>query len=295
MELYQLYYFKTVARTQNFRQAAVQLAISQPALTKAIHKLEQDVGMELFDRIHKSVRLNYYGQEFLKSVDHIIRELENGVRSIQQLRNPEQGFIRLGFIQTLGISIVPQILSAFVARYPQIHIEIVQAGIKGCFDLIEANDIDVSIVSTYTPIQQIEWHPLVVEELYGYCSQHHPLAGQSAINLSELQDFPFIGYHPSISMHHTLKDWCKAAGFTPTIAFEGIDVPTMAGLISANLGIGILPPYIGIEALPLHKFKVTNIACTREIGIAACDPRYRSKSSELFITFAKHYFQQSND
>ena len=291
MELYQLYYFKAVAQTENFRQAAMHQSDSQPALTKAIHKLEQEIGVELFDRINKSVRLNYYGKEFLKRVDNVIVELESGVRTIQQLCDPEQGFIRLGFIQTLGISVVPHILSAFIEKYPNIQIQLVQKGIKECFELIESNKIDISIVSAYMPIDNIEWHPLITEELYGYCNKNHPLARVKEVNLEALKEYSFIGYHPSISMHSVLKEWCKEAGFQPKIAFEGIDVPTIAGLVSANLGIGILPAYIGIDAHQLHRFKIKNVSCTREIGIAACNEHFRSRSSNLFIDFAKDYLK----
>lgn len=112
MEWQQLEYFRVVARLEHFGQAARELAISQPALSRSISKLEEELGVTLFDRMGRSVYLNSFGRVFLERVEKGLTEIAMGVQEIQHLKNPYTGTVALGFLQTLGITILPEILPA---------------------------------------------------------------------------------------------------------------------------------------------------------------------------------------
>ncbi len=291
MEMHQLRYFQIIAKTQNYHQAADLLNVSQPALTKAIHKLEAELGVTLFDRIGRNIRINQNGELFLKRVTSSLQELKLGINELHQLQNPKHGIIRIAFIQTLGTSIVPILLSAFRKSYPNVKIKLFQDTIQGCLNRIDNEDVDLSIIGVYGPIIGKQWLTLESERLYGYCSAIHPLQQTHHINLCELQEEAFIGYAPNLSMHDIFINWCKEAGFIPQIAFEGSDVPTIAGLVSANLGIAIMPTYIGIEAANLHRFVIEDPICSREIVIAWHDVKPSSPSTTLFIEFVKKFYK----
>ena len=124
MEWQRLEYFQTLARVQHMTRAAEQLSISQPALSRSIASLEGEIGVPLFDRQGRTIILNRYGTMFLERVNRIMNEMSDGLNDIQQLINPEQGEITLGFLHTLGTSTVPNIIRAFHDQYPQIIIPI---------------------------------------------------------------------------------------------------------------------------------------------------------------------------
>src|SRR5579875_2690206 len=121
MELHQLAYFRTVARTQHFTQAAEQLAISQPALSRAIANLEQELGIPLFDRRGRSVVLNSYGKAFLQYVDQAVQSLAEGKEKIEELLGQAEGTVSLAFLHTLGVHIVPELIGAFHKLHPDVR------------------------------------------------------------------------------------------------------------------------------------------------------------------------------
>src|SRR5690349_12115287 len=120
MELQQLKYFQTVARLQHFTRAAEELYISQPSLSRSIARLEEELGAPLFDREGRQVRLNRLGQTFLKRVERVFNELEVGQRELQDLIGPEKGLVAVAFLHTVGVRLLPLLLSAFRAEHPNI-------------------------------------------------------------------------------------------------------------------------------------------------------------------------------
>ena len=120
MEWEQLEYFQTLARIQHVTKAAETLSITQPALSRSIVRLENHLGVPLFDRQGRSIKLNKYGEIFLKTVDSMIREYTEGKEEIQSLLKPDQGEVSLGFLHTLGTTIVPNLIGTFKDNYPTV-------------------------------------------------------------------------------------------------------------------------------------------------------------------------------
>ena len=115
--MHQLRYFQAIAKTKNYNHAANLLHVSQPALTKAIHKLEDELGVPLFNRIGRSIEISVYGEKFLGFVEESLLLLDRGVKELQSLKDPLQGTIRLAFLQTIGTTILPGILRSFKENY----------------------------------------------------------------------------------------------------------------------------------------------------------------------------------
>src|SRR5579875_1786359 len=113
MEWHQIQYFQMVAETEHFTRAAEILSISQPALSRAISKLEEELGVQLFDRTGRNIVLNKYGKMFLQRVERSIQEIELGKQEIHDMIHPDHGTISLSFLHSLGISFIPGILKGF--------------------------------------------------------------------------------------------------------------------------------------------------------------------------------------
>ena len=235
MDLLQLKYFQVVAQLEHMTRAAEQLAIAQPSLSQSIAKLEEDLGVPLFERQGRRIRLNQFGKVFLKRVERVFLELEEAKREISDLAGLEQGLITLAVASTQPL---PDLLSAFLAQYPHVRFRLFQQhSLTTVVQQLERGEIDLCISSP--PIEQpgITWVPLMTEEIFLLVSNKHPLANRGTIRLIEAANEPFV----SLKAGHRLRDitdnLCKQAGFVPTIAFEGDETATIRGLVTAGLGV----------------------------------------------------------
>ncbi|WP_244951030.1 LysR substrate-binding domain-containing protein [Rummeliibacillus suwonensis] len=290
--MHQLRYFQAIAQTKNYNHAANLLHVSQPALTKAIHKLEEELGVPLFNRIGRSIEISLYGEKFLEFVEEGLQSLDRGVQQLQSMKDPLQGTIRLAFLQSIGTTILPKILRKFKERYPDVQFDLQQCNSQRALELVENNEVDLCLATNFSrSFNQSNWVRIKNEQLYGYCSITHPFHKVKSLSIQDLRDEPFIGYKDYLLMQKQVMKWCHDAGFTPNIVFQGTDVPTMAGLISANLGIGILPYYSGLEALPIHRFEIADIHCEREVGLAWKADAILSASTQLFIEFTSSNYE----
>ncbi|MFJ7513017.1 LysR family transcriptional regulator [Peribacillus simplex] len=290
MEWQQLEYFRVVAKTEHFRKSAELLAISQPALSRSINKLEEDLGVTLFDRTGRSVQLNKFGQLFLKRVENGLNEISIGIQEINQLKNPYTGTISLAFLQTLGLTILPEIISNFNKQYPHVEIQLYQNKVLNSIQQLLNRKVDLCLISSFEKNPNITWHPLMDEELFLYVPASHRFASRSSIALSELSDDNFIGFKEGLGMREVINKLCEKAGFTPVIKFEGEDVSTLAGLVSAGLGITIIPAFHGISSKKIKQISISKPYCHREIGLAWLNGNPLSPSAELFRTYVIEMF-----
>ncbi|MBX6396401.1 MAG: LysR family transcriptional regulator, partial [Alicyclobacillaceae bacterium] len=192
MEWQQLEYFRTVARLEHFTRAAECLSVSQPALSRSIARLEEELGVPLFERVGRSVRLTRYGQLFLKRVERAMREIAEARREIEELQDPDRGEVRLGFLPTLGIHLVPELIGAFHRRYPKVTFYLVQHAADRIFQQMEAGEIDLCLLSPPVRRPGIGWVDLKTEELFVIVRPDHPLAARDRVDLRELAGEPFI-------------------------------------------------------------------------------------------------------
>ncbi|RID89071.1 LysR family transcriptional regulator [Peribacillus asahii] len=290
MEWQQLEYFRVVAKIEHFRKSAELLAISQPALSRSIHKLEEELGVTLFERTGRSVQLNKFGRLFLKRVENGLNEISIGIQEINQLKNPYTGNVSLAFLQTLGITILPEIISNFNKQYPHVEIQLYQNKTLNSIQQLLNREVDLCLISSFEENPNITWHPLMDEELFLYVPANHRFASKSSVVLSELSDDNFIGFKKGLGMRGVINNFCEKAGFTPRIKFEGEDVSTLAGLVSSGLGVTIIPAFHGISSDKIKQISISEPYCHREIGIAWLNEHTLSPSADLFRTFVIELF-----
>ena len=282
MEWQQLEYFRVVAKTEHFRKAAEMLSITQPALSRSITKLEEELGTLLFDRIGRSVKLNKFGQLFLHRVENGLNEIAIGVEELNQLKNPYTGMVSISFLQILGIKIVPDMIRDFNNRYPDVEIRLFQNNIMASMEQLLSREVDLCLIPQIKDNPKITWHQLFAEELFLYVPAHHPLADRDSVSLSELSQENFIAFKRELGMRDVIDGFCEQAGFSPRIKFEGEDVPTLAGLVSAGLGVTIIPAFHGISPDRVKQIPISEPFCHRKIGIAWLHGTTQPPSVDLF-------------
>lgn len=290
MEWSQLQYFQTVARLQHFTRASEILRISQPALSRAIARLEEELGVPLFERQGRNVFLNRYGQIFVKRVNNAMNEIFEGQLEIQHLVDPFNGSVSLGFLHSLGSNIVPDLLRLFNKNSPNIKFQLYQNTKSWLLDKLEAAEIDLCICSYPVSRAGIEWIQLLTEELFVIVPREHKLSTRSDIKLKELAQEPFITFRKELTLGEIPDRLFREAGFTPNVTFEGEEEGTITGLVAANLGVALIPYHKGLDMTGIVQLRVSEPICQRVIGIAWVKGRYLSPAAKCFKQFVLAYY-----
>jgi DNA-binding transcriptional LysR family regulator len=291
MELLQLKYFQTVARLEHMTKAAEQLQIAQPSLSKTISRLEEDLGVPLFDRENRQIRLNAFGKIFLHRVERAFAELNEGKREILELANRNQNNI------TLAVSIprvLPDLLRSFIMENPEVRFQQFLESTSSMKRLLEDAKIDYCISSVPIEGSDIVWEPLMTEEIFLIVPPDHRLAGRDRIKLDEVKNEPFITMNTGFGFRNLTDEFCREAGFVPHIAFE-VDEPGVIGdLVRQGLGIAFVPEMTwSAQRNPLpNRLRIVHPKCQRTIGLAWSKRRYLSSSAQAFRLFVKEYFSK---
>lgn len=294
MEWQQLEYFQTVARLQHMTLAAEALAISQPALSRSIARLEQELGVPLFERRGRSIVLNRYGTQFLVRVNRIMQEYEEGRQELQDMLSPEHGEVSLGFLHTLGVNLIPTLIKRFRETHPQVHFQLHENSTQTLLEQLESGAIDLCMASLHGAKVQVQWVKLWSEELFVIVPSDHRLAGRSSIRLEEIADEPLVSFKEGYGLRKTTDDLLHTAGIKPRITFEGDEVHTIAGLVESRLGVALIPNTLGLDRHEVALLKVDWPVCQREINIAWIEGRYMSPVVRQFRQFVIDYFKSGS-
>jgi DNA-binding transcriptional LysR family regulator len=257
MDYRQLRYFIAVAEELNFSRAAERLNISQPPLSMQIKAIEREVGTSLFSRNRRKVELTQAGEVLLENARRALKQLEHTTEAVRRAGRGEAGTIRLAFASSVPMrDAFAQMLRAFRGLYPDVQIELQHMG-TGCqFSALANDQIDFGILRPPTALRQnrnIKLIPLWHDRLRLFLPSNHPFASfVSPISMVELVDQPFVGVDPLVNcgMREHLMTLCGTAGFTPQIQQEAHELTTVLGLVSAGLGVAILPECYNCIAMP---------------------------------------------
>lgn len=206
MEWEQLEYFQTLARMQHVTKAAKSLSITQPALSRSIARLENHLGVPLFDRQGRSISLNQYGHIFLRRVQAMMKEYTEGKEEIQALLKPDQGVVSLGFLHTLGTTLVPDLIGSFQQEYPNIAFQLKQNHSYWLLERLKSGDLDLCLLASILPEDPIQWIKLWSEELFVFVPNDHPLASRESITLNEISGERFILLKKGYALRMTVDE-----------------------------------------------------------------------------------------
>ncbi|MEG7336040.1 LysR family transcriptional regulator [Bacillus sp. 0102A] len=292
MEWEQLEYFQTLARMQHVTKAAKSLSITQPALSRSIARLENHLGVPLFDRQGRSITLNQYGHIFSRRVQTMMKEYTEGKEEIQALLKPDQGEVSLGFLHTLGTTLVPDLIGSFQQEYPNIAFQLKQNHSYWLLERLKSGDLDLCLLASINPEKPIQWIKLWSEELFVFVPNDHPLANRESITLSEIAGERFILLKKGYALRMTVDELFEKANIQPNIIFEGEEAATAAGFVAARLGISILPDLKGLDQSKITKVRVSWPECQRVIGIAWIKGRFLSPVAETFKQYVISHFSE---
>ena len=284
-------YFRAVAQQEHITQAAEQLAVSQPAVSRSIARLEHELGVPLFEREGRSVRLNRYGKTFLTHVERALNEIAEGQRELADMVGPLRGTVAIGFIHVLATQLLPILIRRFRAGHSQVEVKLSQGSTATLLEQLRAGDTDLCLIATHPEQEDLRWAPLFEEEIFAVVPPDHPLAGRESVRLAELADEPFITFKPGWGLRLLNDELCRQAGFSPRVAFEGDEVATVHGLVAAGLGVALIPRTPAPREARAAWLPVSEPRCFRTIGVGWIGGRYLSAVATLFRDFIIESFQ----
>jgi DNA-binding transcriptional LysR family regulator len=284
MNFRQLEIFLSVAENLSFVKASTKLYIAQSAVSIAIRKLEEELELKLFIRNNKRVELTAEGVALLRHAKIIMAQTEDAKLELAEMGNLERGEVKLGVPAMLASYFFPSYLVDFKKQHPNIKITIIDEGTKVIRQHLEQGVIDMGIISLDEPIDGIESHPILHEEMLLCLSRSHTLAKQQDVNITELKDQRLILYREGYFLREVVNRLFREHGLEPKIDFEVNLMQLMKTLVLSGLGVSfclhsVLKEEKELVGIPFNpKLKLN-------FGIAWKQDSYLSKANRAFADF----------
>lgn len=243
MELRKLRHFVVLAEELHFGRAAARLAMTQPPLSISIRALEEELGVRLFERTRRRVALSHAGSAFLAEARGLLARADQAVEQVRAADRGEVGRLAVGFMAATTYTVLPLVLRDFAVRFPGVRLDLRELTIPQQFEALERGDIQVGLVRTPVPDPHLEAEVIVEEPLVVALPTGHRLASRARVPARRLADEPFIAFQrgSGLVLHDLVTRFCIGAGFTPRVVQEANQTHVVVGLVSAGIGVAIVP------------------------------------------------------
>lgn len=283
MELHQLRYFCAIVDTGSFSRAARQSHVSQPSLSQQIHKLEDELGARLFDRLGRSVRLTDIGQTFLPRARAVLRELEAARSDLADQKDSLGGAIVIGVIPTVAPYLLPPHLTAFSRKFPQARISVVEEITPVLLDRLRAASIDLAILALPVRGHEFESFPILTEPFFAALPKRHRLARLRSISLKDLASESFLLLRDGHCFRENALAACDRARLHPQIVFESGQFSSLLSMVAAGMGVSIVPEMALDEKSHCTYVRLADDHAVRTIGAVRLRGRSFSRVHNSFL------------
>lgn len=289
MELTQLRYFIKAAKLKHITNAALELHIAQPALTKSIHKLEEELGVPLFYKNGRGVDLTEYGELLATEGESILAQIDDLPHKISEMKDKNHRTVKIRM--TAASTIVTGAIIEYSKLHPDIIFNVSQDADSLSDDIFVYSSVSNDLEST-DDIYSIR------ERIFAAVPANiEKYAERTSVSLAELSEEKFVCLMGSLQLRSICDNYCKIAGFVPNIIFESDNPSSVRNMIAARVGIGFWPEYSWGNARSqtdgLHLLEITDPRCTRYIHVACSKESSRNEHTQSFYVFLKDYFEKN--
>ncbi len=239
MELDQLRYFLQVADEANFTRAAETLRLSQPALSRSIAKLEDELGQPLLERQSRRVILTEAGTLLRSRAREVLRIIDNTVAEICD--DGQTGTIQLGAIPTIAPFFLPGLLAEFATRFPAARLIVQEDTTENLLKACSQGDVDLAILALPLNTKYLEVEPLFDEELLLVLPADHTLTGKETIEIADIDHLPFILLGEAHCLSDHVVSFCRRKSFHPVSVERTSQMATVLELVAMGHGISMIP------------------------------------------------------
>ncbi|MBV9381127.1 MAG: LysR family transcriptional regulator [Streptosporangiaceae bacterium] len=281
-----LRWFQQVADGTTVTEVSDLEAVTQSGVSRALARLEAQLGTPLLRRSGRTLRMTHAGAVFKPHVDALLHQLDDGIAAVSQLIDPDTGTVALAFQHSLGTWLVPDLVRSFRAAHPDVRFQLTQVRDELRSAPLDGGRADLEIGTRRPRDPAVHSRQIALEPLRLALPRDHPLAGQRRIQLADVAGEPFISLRPASSLRQLTDDLCEKAGFRPVVVFEGEDLSTVRGFVAAGLGVAVLPaPRAGSPesaAGPVLYREFLDAGAMREISLTWSAERRLLPAAELF-------------
>ena len=245
--LLQLQYFKPLARVLHYTQAAAELHIAQPSLSYSIKELEKELGVKLFEKDSRHIRLTIYGEQFLPYAEQALAMLDEGVGVLRQMSNSAQQIVRLGYFHSISASLIP---AAMMGIYGQeknrsVRFQFTEAPSFDLFQMLKRGEIDLAFCLHQD--EELESVTIMRQPLYLAVPEHHPLAKRESVCFEDFAREPIVMLDKPSSLRTQLDQVYAQHGLAPNVVFEVRECNAALQYVALRFGVSVLPQVPAME------------------------------------------------
>jgi DNA-binding transcriptional LysR family regulator len=291
MDLRQLEMMRAVAENSSFTLAGRQLHVAQSAISRKIKLLENELGEKLFRRVNKKVFLTPAGKVMVRYSDRIFQELRNASLEIADLRELNQGVLRIGSGMTACMYLLPAVIEKFQMRFPKVDIQVQTGPADVVLPKVRDGALDIGVVTLPVNVPDLEIVPCSREEMVLVVSpRNRKLANRRTIRAAELASLRMILFNTGTTTRVLIDEYFRRVGIQPEVAMESENIASIKPLVRVNLGVSILPlAAVAAEAKrgELAYLRLADEPLTRDIGLVFHKSNYQPRPLLELISLFK--------
>ena len=285
MDISSLQAFIAVARNESFSKASEQLFVTQPAISKRVAALEEELGTQLFNRIARQISLTEAGKQLLPKAQELVHQAEDMQRYASNLNDDISGNLSVAISHHIGLHRMPPILKEFNLRHPKVQLDIRFEDSEQAFSAVEHGDIEFAVITLPNElpeklIKETIWH----DQLSVAVGLEHPLSKKTKLTLEMLAEYPCVLPSKDTETHKIIYREFQQVGLSIDVQMETNNLETLKMLVGAGLGWSVLPKTMVDDTLRVLAID-TNLK--RELGVVVHRKRSLSNSANALLTLVR--------
>lgn len=286
MELHQLRYFLAVARTGSFTRAAERERVAQPTLSQQIRKLERELGLPLFERLGRGVRLTPAGQRLLGHAQAVLRELTEARHALQAFRDQVAGALTVGVIPTILPYFLAGRLEQFLRRHPAVEVHVVEEVTDRLLEKLTSGDLDLAIVRLPVRRPHLVCSEILREPLLAALPPGHRLEAQTELDPRDLEGERLLVLRDGHCLRSQVLTLCRRSASRPQDVLETDQLASIAALVASGFGVSVLPAMAAEAACGCRLRRISGRAW-RRVGYVRLPRRFVPPAQAAFIRWLK--------
>ncbi|NIE63352.1 LysR family transcriptional regulator [Burkholderia sp. Ax-1719] len=244
MDIKALRYFSEVVRQNGFRRASSTLHVTQPAISRVIGQLEEEFEVTLLIREPRGVKLTAEGEVLYRHAETILRQAENLVSELRDLRSMVTGVLRIGLPPMTGSTFFGNVITEFRRRYPGIQLHIAEYGSNQLESALADGRVEIAAAMLPVDANAFQTQTFVQDRLALLCNREHALATRRKVSLDELAHETFVALSEDFKINDVIDKACRSRGFIPSIAGRSSHLDLIVSMVTSGMGIALLPESI---------------------------------------------------
>ena len=297
MNFHQLFIFNVVAKHRSYSKAAAELFLSQPTVSVHLQKLEQEIGMELFEQLGRNIYLTDAGHLLHNYTEKIFALSEEAERALEELKGLHKGRVRLGASTTPGIYYLPALIGRFKQEYPGADLVLDVANTTEIIKKVLLNHLDIAVVGEHPTQDELVSTPFATDRMVLILAPNHPLANQTTIKLADLTREKFIVREPGSGTRKTVERAFARSGIHLQVFMEYSSTDGIKHAVAANLGLGIISELavrLCAQTGLVVVRDIPEIDITREFYLIYHKDKHISPLTQTFIRVIQEYVKSES-